>query len=87
MRFLIIFLTCFWSLHSYAFQVQPMVAELKPSGSNSQQRIRVMNNSNEPLTIELTAFDLEINKAGDEELKLNEEDFLIIPMTTIVQRR
>ena len=85
MRFLIIFLTCFWSLHSYAFQVQPMVAELKPSGSNSQQRIRVMNNSNEPLTIELTAFDLEINKAGDEELKLNEEDFLIIPMTTIVQ--
>ena len=43
-----------------------------------------MNNSNEPLTIELTAFE-EINKAGDEELKLNEEDFSIIPMTTIVQ--
>ena len=47
MRFLIIFLTCFWSLHSYAFQVQPMVAELKPSGSNSQQRIRVLFDSAE----------------------------------------
>ncbi len=72
------------SFHSVAFQVQPMVAELAPSGSNAQQTIRVMNNSSASLAIELTAFDLKITPSGEEQLTTNDADFFIIPMTTII---
>lgn len=61
-----------------------MVAELATNGTGSQQTLRVMNNTTEPLTIELSAYDLLINSEGDEKLKINEDDFLIIPMTTII---
>jgi P pilus assembly chaperone PapD len=67
-----------------AFQVKPMVAELESSGSQSQQTIRISNPSESPLTIEISAFDLLIAPNGDETLKANEDDFLIIPMTTII---
>lgn len=84
MRYIIFFLFIFSSLPILAFQVQPMVSEIQPIGSQSQQTIRVLNNSDKPLTVEISALDLLVNGNGQEELRPNEDDFLIIPLTTII---
>ncbi|NHH88356.1 molecular chaperone [Pseudoalteromonas sp. MB47] len=84
MRIIIFLVLTLLSFHGFTFQVQPMVAELATNGTGSQQTLRVMNNTTEPLTIELAAYELLINSKGEEKLKINEEDFLIIPMTTII---
>ncbi|MBB1370316.1 MULTISPECIES: fimbria/pilus periplasmic chaperone [Pseudoalteromonas] len=84
MRLFIIFILFTASYSALSFQVQPMVAEVQPMGSQSQQTIRIANTSVNPLTIEITAYDLLITDQGDESLRENEDDFLIIPMTTII---
>jgi len=61
-----------------------MVAELESSGSQAQQTIRITNPSDQSLTIDISAFDLMIDSNGKEKLKANDDDFLIIPMTTII---
>lgn len=68
----------------WAFQVKPMVAELQPSGSQSQKTIRILNTTSSPLTIETSAFSLKINEEGKEQLTASDNDFLIIPMTAII---
>lgn len=84
MRYIIFFLFVFSSVPTFAFQVQPMVSEIQPTGSQSQKTIRVLNNSDQPLTVEISALDLLVNEEGDEELHPNDDDFLIIPLTTII---
>lgn len=84
MRYVIFFIYTIFSYSAYAFQVKPMVFEVQPTGSQSQQTMRVLNDSNVPLTIEISAYNLLIGKSGTETLKPNEDDFLIIPLTTII---
>ena len=84
MRYIFLIIVLLISHTTEAFQVKPMVAELESSGSQSQQTIRISNPSDSPLTIEISAFDLLIAPNGDETLNANEDDFLIIPMTTII---
>jgi P pilus assembly chaperone PapD len=85
MKYIISFLLFVVSYSVFAFEVRPMVSEIKPSGSQSQQTMRVYNSTKDPLTIEIEAFDLLIDANGKESLKINGEDFLIIPITSIVQ--
>ncbi|WP_369922514.1 molecular chaperone [Marinomonas polaris] len=84
MRYIIFFIFVFSSFPIFAFQVQPMVSEIQPTGSQSQQTIRVLNNSDKSLTVEIFALDLLVTKNGKEELRPNDDDFLIIPLTTII---
>jgi len=84
MRYVIFFIYTVFSYSAYAFQVKPMVFEIQPTGSQSQQTMRVLNDSNVPLTIEISAYNLLIGKSGAETLNPNEDDFLIIPLTTII---
>ncbi len=84
MRLIIFIIFLFSSSMVWAFQVQPMVVELQSMGSQSQQVMRILNTTKSPLTIEASAFDLNINEQGKEQLIANDEDFLIIPMTTII---
>ena len=84
MRYIFLIIVLLNSYSTGAFEVKPMVAELESSGSQSQQTIRISNPSDSPLTIEISAFDLLIDPNGDETLKANDDDFLIIPMTTII---
>ena len=84
MRYIFTIFLLFTSYSTLAFQVKPMVAELESSGSQSQQTIRITNPSDNPLTIDISAFDLTIDSDGKEQLKANDNDFLIIPMTTII---
>jgi len=84
MRLFIVFILCYASFSVFSFQVQPMVSEVQPLGSQSQQTIRIVNTSTSPLTVDISAYDLLITEHGDESLRENDEDFLIIPMTTII---
>ncbi|MBE0379393.1 MULTISPECIES: fimbrial biogenesis chaperone [Pseudoalteromonas] len=84
MRLLLVTLflcTCF---NVAAFQVKPMVAELESLGSQSQRTMRILNTSKEPLTVEISANNLTLDAAGNELLSENEDDFLILPMTTVI---
>jgi len=84
MRYIFLIALLLSTYATQAFQVKPMVAELETSGSQSQQTVRISNPSDSSLTIEISAFDLLIDTDGDETLSINEDDFLIIPMTTII---
>lgn len=84
MRYIIFFLFIFSSCSIFAFQVQPMVSEIQPIGSQAQQTMRILNDSSSPLTVEISAYDLLVDKNGDEDLQPNDDDFLIIPLTTII---
>ncbi|MCK8135405.1 DUF916 domain-containing protein [Pseudoalteromonas sp. 2CM28B] len=84
MHILLIFIFCLFSFSVNAFQVRPMVADLSAQGSQSQQTLRIINPSDKPLTIDVSAFNMSISDTGVESLEINEEDFLIIPMTTII---
>ncbi|MCG7567556.1 molecular chaperone [Pseudoalteromonas sp. CnMc7-15] len=68
----------------YAFQVQPMVAELAPMGKQAQRNMRIVNIEDTPLTVEVSAKNLVINSQGEEQLTNNDSDFLILPMTAVI---
>lgn len=84
MRLIILFLFVFSSYSVFAFQVRPMVSDIQPMGSKSQETIQVSNTSKNPLTIDVAAYDLLIDKSGQEKLKENDNDFLIIPLTSVI---
>jgi len=69
----------------YAYKVQPMVAEMTPFGKNSQLTMRIENNDNEPLTLEMVPLKVLINASGKIEYTPAEEDLLIIPFTTVLK--
>ena len=84
MRHIIIIVAMFISFCSSAFQVEPMVADLQPLGTNSQVLLRVTNTSENQLSVEISSFDLTINSNNKEKLYVNDDDFMIIPMTAII---
>ncbi|XQF93382.1 molecular chaperone [Pseudoalteromonas espejiana] len=84
MRNIIIIVAMFISCCSFAFQVEPMVADLQPLGTNSQVLLRVTNTSENQLSVEISSFDLTINSLNKEKLYVNDDDFMIIPMTAII---
>ncbi|WP_352296320.1 molecular chaperone [Pseudoalteromonas sp. 20-MNA-CIBAN-0454] len=84
MRLLILLTLFITSTSVLSFQVQPMIAELKSIGTHSQQIMRIVNTADTPLTIDISSYDLQLTEQGEELLSINEDDFLIIPMTTII---
>jgi len=84
MRFFCLVISFIFVTPVFAFQVKPMVAELESIGNLSQKTIRISNPSANSLTIDISVFDLLIAPHGKEELRPNDDDFLIIPMTTII---
>lgn len=70
---------------TYAYKVQPMVAEMTPFGKGSQLTMRVENNDSEPLTLEMVPLEVIINASGEIEYIPAEEDLLIIPVTVVLK--
>ena len=73
-----------WAVPAGSTRVQPMVYELTPSGARSQQDLRVENNSDRPLPLELRAERRFIATDGTETRASAEDDFLIFPPQGIV---
>lgn len=78
---IIVLLTPFYT---FTFEVQPMLADLEPMGGQSQVNLRITNTSDQTLTVEVSSLGLQIAPSGEEKLVINNEDFLIIPMTAII---
>lgn len=84
MKYIAILVLLFSSFSVFSYQVSPMTSDLLPMGSGSQQTMRITNTSNKTLAIEVSAYSLQLDGNGNEVLKESEDDFLIIPMTTVV---
>jgi len=70
---------------AYAQRVQPMVFELEPLGKGSTESIRLENNKQRPITVEMNASKIVLDEFGKETNIPADEDFLIYPPQTIVQ--
>ena len=68
-----------------AYQVAPMIYDLKPSGSGAATIIRVRNDGDKPLTIELEAEKRMFDENGVESRTPAEDDFVLFPVQAVVQ--
>jgi len=71
--------------NAQAQRVSPMVFELEPFGSDSSTSLRIENTKQSPLTIEISASQLNTNLHGKETLTPADDDFLIFPPQAIIQ--
>ncbi|MDD1794549.1 molecular chaperone [Enterovibrio sp. ZSDZ42] len=69
---------------SYAYKVQPMIAEMTPTGRGAQISMRIDNTNDFPLTVEVLPLKLKMNKQGKETLTPADNDLLVIPVTAII---
>ncbi|MDA9556722.1 fimbria/pilus periplasmic chaperone [Vibrio sp.] len=84
-RFILYLVFClsFLSMGSYAFQLQPMIQTMAPSGVASSSVYRVDNTSDFPLPIEVNVLSRTVDEQGNEVLT-ESDDFLILPAQTII---
>ncbi|NLR72712.1 molecular chaperone [Novosphingobium sp. ERN07] len=68
-----------------AYQVAPMIYDLKPSGSGAATIIRVRNDGDKPLTIELEAEKRAFDENGAETRTPADDDFVLFPVQAVVQ--
>ncbi|MCC2607275.1 fimbria/pilus periplasmic chaperone [Planctobacterium marinum] len=67
------------SVSAFAYQVQPMVAELHTSGNRSAVTYRVINPSDTPVPIEVVVYKRSFDENQKEILTETEEDFIVLP--------
>lgn len=67
-----------------AQRVEPMAYELAPIGDAAQRTLRITNNREAPLTVEMRAFKLDLSDTGAETLTPADEAFLIFPPQAII---
>lgn len=71
---------------SVAQRVQPMVFELEPFGPKSSATLRIENTQQQPLTVELIPTKITMDEYGVETLTSAEDDFLIYPPQTLIEK-
>lgn len=76
---LLICLATLTSIQGFAYQVQPMVAELQTVGNRSSITYRVINPSETSLPIEVEVYKRSFDAEQKEILTLEEEDFIVLP--------
>lgn len=74
-----IFSTLFVSNTVFAYQVQPMVAELYTTGNRSAVTYRVINPSDTPVPIEVVVYKRSFDENQKEILTEAEDDFIVLP--------
>jgi fimbrial chaperone protein len=67
-----------------AQRVEPMAYDLAPLGEASQRTLRITNNREAPLTVEMRAFRLDLSDTGAETLIPADDVFLIFPPQAII---
>lgn len=85
LRCISFFLIFFFSEWTFAFKVEPMVAEIEPLGSRSQLSMRIDNTSDKPLTVELHPYSFTMDENGIETRAPADDDLLVIPATAMIQ--
>lgn len=88
-RALVLAVVVFMSLTApaWATRVEPMMYELAPSGLAAQRDVRVENNSDQPIAVELSAERRFIAEDGTETREPADDQFLIFPPQGMVPPR
>jgi fimbrial chaperone protein len=69
---------------AHAIDVSPMVMRITPSGSNSSYRLSVRNTDDQPVTVELQVFRMEVDVNGNRTLTEELNDLAIFPPQSII---
>ncbi len=67
-----------------AYELRPIVIELRPSGSGSSATMIITNSHSVPIAIEISAFRREQNADGSDTLTLEEDDLIVGPPQMII---
>lgn len=67
-----------------AYEVKPMIYDLKPSGREASKVLRVKNTSGNPITIEMKVARRSFDEKGREQRTPAEDDFVIFPPQTVI---
>lgn len=70
-----------------AARVSPMILELQPRGGGAVARVELTNDSDRDIPFEARVMRGEISEKGDLNLIPADEDFIVFPLQTVVQRR
>lgn len=79
-------LTLFLTSFSWAYSVQPMVSELKPTGAEASRVFYIENTNNEKLAVQISAFTRAISNSG-EEVRKETQDFAIYPDQVVINAK
>lgn len=77
----------FVSAPAYAARVSPMIVELQPNGGGAVARVELTNEADRDIPFEARVMKGEISETGDLALTPADEDFLVFPLQTVVQRK
>lgn len=67
-----------------AYQVAPMIYDLKPSGTGAATMLRIRNDGDKPLTIELEAQTRQFDENGVEKRENADDAFVIFPLQAVI---
>lgn len=68
-----------------AYQVEPMIYDLKPAGAGAATIVRVRNDETLPLTIEMVVEKRRFDENGVESRIPADDDFLLFPLQAVIQ--
>lgn len=66
------------------YQVSPMIYDLAPTGSGASTVLRVQNDSDKPITIELVAEKRSFDENGGEHRSPADDDFMLFPPQAVI---
>jgi len=69
---------------AHAIDVTPMVVHITPTGTGAGYRLSVKNTDDQPVTVELQAFRMEVDENGARTLTEEENDIAIFPPQSII---
>lgn len=67
-----------------AYQVSPMISDLAPSGQAASTVLRIQNDSDKPITIEMVAEKRSFDEAGAEHRTPADDDFVLFPPQAVI---
>lgn len=85
---LYILIFCLTATVSHAYSISPIIIHLTPQGSSAKQAVDIINDSDEPIAIEVTVRERIIDAAGQDNLaEVNEKQqlFAIYPSQLVVK--
>ncbi|WP_374513280.1 molecular chaperone [Brevundimonas sp.] len=78
-------LLCWASVQpAMAIDVNPMVKHITPSGTNSGYRLSIRNTDDQPITVEIQAFMMEVDENGQRSLSEEVDDLAIFPPQSVI---
>lgn len=72
------------SAPAQAYQVSPMISDLAPSGSAASTVLRIQNDSDKPITIEMVAEKRSFDEQGSEQRTPADDDFVLFPPQAVI---